>query len=251
MSRSIVTESSGMRVGLRALRVDALRGAAMVWMAAFHLSFDLSHFGLWPGQNFYFDVRWTGQRAAIVSLFLFCVGLGQALAAQRDQPAARFWRRQGQIAACALLVSMGSWLMFPGSFISFGVLHGMVVMLVLLRLLARLPDAALAALGLLALLAPALWQHPFFDTRWTDWIGLVTHKPRTEDFVPVLPWLGVMLWGLAAGRQLLHHRPGWLGAGLPGLLHPLAKLGQWPLSFYMLHQPVLIGLVLGWQWLTR
>ena len=27
--------------------IDALRGAAMVWMTVFHFGFDLAHFGLW------------------------------------------------------------------------------------------------------------------------------------------------------------------------------------------------------------
>ncbi len=37
-------------------RLDALRGAAIVWMALFHLAFDLNHFGwLNPKQNFYTD----------------------------------------------------------------------------------------------------------------------------------------------------------------------------------------------------
>ena len=31
---------------------------------------------------------------------------------------------------------------------------------------------------------------------------------------------------------------------------PLATLGRWPLSFYMLHQPVLIGAILAWVWLA-
>jgi peptidoglycan/LPS O-acetylase OafA/YrhL len=30
-------------------------------------------------------------------------------------------------------------------------------------------------------------------------------------------------------------------------LGPLATLGRWSLSFYMLHQPVLIGLLMLWQ----
>ena len=57
-------------------RLDALRGLAIVWMAAFHFAFDLNHFGwLQPRQNFYTDPLWTLQRSAIVSLFLFCAGL--------------------------------------------------------------------------------------------------------------------------------------------------------------------------------
>jgi peptidoglycan/LPS O-acetylase OafA/YrhL len=34
---------------------------------------------------------------------------------------------------------------------------------------------------------------------------------------------------------------------VPLPLRPLAALGRWSLSFYMLHQPVLIGLILGWR----
>lgn len=221
-------------------RLDALRGAAIVWMAAFHFAFDLNHFG-WIRQDFYGDPVWTWQRTAIVSLFLFCAGGGQALAVAAGQGAARFWRRWAQVAGCAVLVSLSSWFMFPGSWISFGVLHGIAVMLVLLRLgLARLPDAALLALAALAIAAPLLVQQPFFDTRWTNWLGLVTHKPVTEDYVPVLPWLGVMLLGFVVTRA----RPQLWQGGAPG---PLAVLGRWSLSFYMVHQPVLIGLLMAVQ----
>jgi len=228
---------------LRYSRLDALRGLAVVWMALFHFAFDLNQFK-WITQDFYRDPFWLHQRTLIVSLFLLCAGLGQALALHQDQPWPRFWRRWAQVAGCALLVSLGSALMFPRSFISFGVLHGMAVMLLLLRGLGpKLPLWACAALGLAAVLLPQLVQHPIFDTRWSNWLGLVTHKPVTEDFVPVLPWLGVMLWGYGLGRWLLAHRPAVLSGDLPAVLAPLATLGRWSLSFYMLHQPVLIALL--------
>ena len=224
-------------------RLDALRGAAIVWMAAFHLCFDLNHFGwLAPRQDFYGDPFWTIQRSAIVSLFLFCAGLSQAVAAQAGQDPARFWRRWAQVAGCAVLVSVGSMLMFPRSWISFGVLHGIAVMLVMLRLAAPL-GAGLWLLGALALVLPWLVQHPFFDSRWTNGIGLVTRKPVTEDYVPVLPWLAAVAWGYAAGQLVLRRAPQLLAGTLPQALRPLAALGRWPLTFYMLHQPVLIGLV--------
>ena len=100
-------------------------------------------------------------------------------------------------------------------------------------------------------LLPQFVQSSFFDSRWTNWVGLVTHKPVTEDYVPVLPWLGVMLWGLAAGQWLLARRPRWLGGGLPvrmnGLWAVLVWLGRHPLWVYMPHQPLLIGLLRAWR----
>jgi uncharacterized membrane protein len=63
--------------------------------------------------------------------------------------------------------------------------------------------------------------------------------------------LGVMLWGLALGQWLLVKRRGVIAGALPALLHPLAALGRWSLTFYMLHQPLLIGAILAWLAITR
>ncbi|TNF58335.1 MAG: DUF1624 domain-containing protein, partial [Burkholderiales bacterium] len=70
--------------------------------------------------------------------------------------------------------------------------------------------------------------------------------------VPLLPWLGVMWWGMAAGQRLLHHRPAWLqGPASPAgrSRRLLVTLGQWSLSYYLLHQPVLIGMLMAVVWL--
>jgi uncharacterized membrane protein len=224
-------------------RVDALRGAAIVWMAVFHFCFDLNYFGLLqPHQLFQRDPFWTTQRSGIVTMFLFCAGLGQALALHAGQGWPRFWKRWAQVVACAALVSAGSAMMFPRSWIHFGVLHGIAVMLVVCRLSAPL-RGWLWPLGALALVLPQVAPHAMFNAPWLDWTGLVTRKPVTEDYVPVLPWLGVMWWGLAAGQTLLRHRPAVMAGAVPAVLQPLALLGRWSLSFYMLHQPVFIGVL--------
>lgn len=222
----------------------------MVWMVVFHFCFDLNYFGLLvPRQNFYIDDFWTQQRTAIVSLFLFAAGVAQAAALQAGQGWPRFWRRWAQIAVCAVLVSAGSALMFPKSWISFGILHGIALMLIATRLASPL-RVWLWPLGLLLVWLPHAVQDPFFDTPWTNWVGLVTRKPVTEDYAPLLPWLGVMLWGLAAGQWLLAHRPQLLSGAVPRAARPLALLGRWSLSFYMLHQPVLIGGLWIWRQVT-
>jgi uncharacterized membrane protein len=238
---AVTTPSEAVAERPRFDRLDALRGLAIVWMAAFHFCFDLNYFGF-IHQNFHGDRLWTVQRACIVTLFMFCVGAGQAVASAQQQPLARFWRRWAQIAGCAVLVSLGSWLMFPNSFISFGVLHGIAVILIITRFTTSW-GAWRWPLGLVAILLPRLISHPFFDSRWTNGVGLVTHLPVTEDYAPVFPWLGIVWWGAAAAAWLLVHRAAVITGPLPRAARPLAVLGRWSLTFYMVHQPVLIGLL--------
>ncbi len=230
-------------------RLDALRSVAIVWMAIFHFSYDLNYFGF-IHQQFLADPKWTLQRTCIVTLFLLCAGAGQEIATRQGQPLARFWKRWAQIAGCALLVSVASWFMFPRSYISFGVLHGIAAMLLVVRFTASW-GAWRWPLGLVAILLPRLVQHAFFDTRATDWIGLVTHLPVTEDYVPVLPWLGVMWWGAAGTDGLIRRRRELLTGPLPRTLAPFAFLGRWSLTFYMTHQLVLLGSVGAVAWLLR
>jgi len=246
-------------------RLDVLRGLALVWMTAYHFSFDLNWFGL-IRQDFYNDPVWIAQRSAILSLFLISAGMGQGIAHAQGLRWPRFWWRWARIALAAVLVSIGSWLTFPKSWISFGVLHGMALMLPLTRGLlgtrmARRPWA-LALLGVLLIAAWPLgcaWLvqsgmpdlAAWLDSRWLYGIGWITHKPRTEDYVPLLPWWGVMLLGTALALRLLRgpYARALLTGPVPRPLRGLAVLGRWSLLYYLVHQPLLIGALEVWHWL--
>lgn len=240
--------------------IDALRGGAMVWMTLYHLAFDLNHFGFWR-QNFYTDPVWTIQRTLILSLFLFCAGMGQAIAVAQGQSWPRFWRRWLLVAGAALLVSTGSWLMYPQSFIYFGVLHGIALMLIVARLTARwgswlwaLGAVAIgvrfvAELGLNAVGSDAVVEA--LNGPMLNWMGLITRRPVTEDYVPLLPWLGVMWWGVAAGNWMSRSGAPHLRWRLPARFQPLALIGRWSLSYYLVHQPVLIGILTVVVWLGK
>jgi uncharacterized membrane protein len=230
-------------------RLDALRGVAIVWMTIYHFCFDLNHFG-WIKQNFYHDPVWTWQRSAIVSLFLLCAGAGQAVALHQGQTWQRFWKRWAQVTGCALLVSMGSYLMYPKTFIYFGVLHGIAVMLIIVRLTAHWgvwlwPLGALAVaskfIAASAISTPGNWQ--FLNEPGFNILGWVSKLPVTEDYVPIFPWLGVMWWGVASAQWLLANRVALMTENSVPQARWLAWLGTWSLSWYMLHQPVMIGVM--------
>ena len=224
---------------IRLSLLDSLRGFAMVWMTVYHLCFDLNYFG-WITQDFYNNPVWTWQRSAIVSLFLFCVGWSQALTSMASQSFG--WKRWLQIAACAALVSISSYVMYPKSFIYFGVLHGVCAMLLMLWVLRRLLNQPLhwVALGAVSMV---LFAYPPVILNAAPWnvLGLISQKPITEDYVPILPWFALVCWGYAFGGIVVEKK-GLNIAFNPLILKPLSGLGRYSLSYYMLHQPVLIGL---------
>jgi len=207
-------------------------------MIAYHFSFDLRLFGL-ARLDFEGDPFWLGARAVIVSTFLGLVGVSLVLARNAGVAAAQRWKRIATIAACALAVSVASWLAFPKSYIWFGILHCIAVASILAWPFTRHPRVALAC-GAAVIVAGLVVAHPAFDSRALAWIGFTTHKPVTEDYVPLFPWLGAALAGVAAGDALVRRSFAPL-AFLAKAPRVLGWLGRHSLAVYMVHQPLLIG----------
>ncbi len=220
--------------------VDALRGIAIVAMIAYHFCFDLRYFGI-TTSDFYRDPFWLHARTAILSSFLLLAGVSLALAEQAPRGTVRFWRHFARIAACALAVSLASYLLFPRSYIWFGVLHAIAVSLMLIRPFATRPALAFAA-GVAVIAAGIGWTSSHFDNRALGWVGFMPTKPVTEDYVPLFPWAGVMLIGVAAGHALIGNRFVAI-ASFARVPRAVQWLGRHSLFVYMVHQPLLIGLV--------
>ena len=224
----------------RVAAIDALRGLAIAAMIAYHFAFDLAFFRI-TGADFYRDPFWLHSRTAILSSFLLLAGLSLVLAERSGRGRARFWRHVAMIAACAIAVSAGSYLVFPRSYIWFGVLHAIALSLILVRPVAAYPRVALGA-GIVAVAIGNLWTSPSFDNRAWGWLGFATMKPVTEDYVPLFPWIGVVLIGIAAGHALVRHEFRAI-SGFGHLPSTFRWLGRHSLAVYMFHQPLLLGLI--------
>lgn len=228
---------------------DVLRGVAILAMVAFHLAFDLNYFGILKA-DFYSDNGLVATRNAIVAMFLLLVGISMTLALRNGIHWARYSKRLAALVLCALAVSLGSWLIFPQSWIFFGVLHFIAVASVIALAFRRFYRTNLF-IGLALILIGLTVTHPLFDSRGLSWIGLVTTKPITEDYVPLLPWLGVVLIGMFLGKlslrridfAILAERQPRTRGGIT-----LAWMGRHSLAIYLLHQPLLLAAI--WLVLT-
>jgi uncharacterized membrane protein len=84
------------------------------------------------------------------------------------------------------------------------------------------------------------------DFFWLIWLGLAPRDFASLDYVPLLPWFGVVLMGMAGGallyKDLVRRFP------LPDIsawppVRGLLFLGRNSLAIYILHQPLLLGLI--------
>lgn len=221
--------------------IDALRGVAIVLMVAFHFCFDMAYLGL-ATFDFYHDAFWLNARTFILGSFLLLVGVSLILANEKGVKPGRVLKRLGIIAGAALLVSLSTWVMFGERMVFFGVLHCIAAASVIGLLFLRAGWLNLL-FGVAFIGLAVSYQSPWFDVPGRRWIGLMTHKPLTEDYVPLLPWFGVVLVGMAFGPAL-RRLAGVLQQALDiGPVNMLAYAGRHSLIIYLLHQPLLLGML--------
>lgn len=228
----------------RVALVDAARGVAILAMVAYHVAWDLWYFGF-VGGDLTAEPGWIFFQRAIVTSFLLLVGIGLALGHADGIRWRPFWRRFAVLFGAAVLTSIGTYIAFPEYFVYFGVLHAIALFSLLGLAVLRWPWWLVALLGAaiiaLAVVVPAsamMMQRPL------SWIGFWSLPPPTTDIVPVFPWLGVVLLGIAL--TLLLRRTalwpmlsGWRLEGPVGRV--LRWLGRWSLVIYLVHQPLLFG----------
>jgi uncharacterized membrane protein len=228
----------------RIVALDLARTAALLGMAVFHFTWDLEFFGYIP-RGTTLDGGWAVFARLVASSFLFLVGVSLVLAHGNGIRWRGFLRRLAMVGGAALAITVATVLAMPEAFIFFGILHCITVASVLGLAFLRAPVWLTLAAAAASWVLPDLARAPLFDPRWLAWTGLAQTPPASFDPVPVLPWFAATLLGIAAARA--GEAAGlWtrLRTTAPG---PLLTAAAWPgrhsLAVYLLHQPVLLGLL--------
>lgn len=234
----------------RIVLIDTLRGVALIAMATYHFTWDLEFFGyLDPGtatQGFF-----KIYARLIASSFLFLAGVSLVLAHTPQIRWQSFAKRLGIVAGAALAISVATFVAFPGEWIYFGILHNIALSSLIGLAFLRLPPALTAAVAaMIAVLMlvdyvamPGTLDSALFDTRWLAWMGFAEAPPRSNDYVPLFPWVAALLAGVAATKFLMTRNVLPRIAKVQTRQNLLSKAGQHSLLIYLVHQPILIALV--------
>lgn len=226
--------------------VDLARGIALSAMFVFHFAYDLSYFGL-IDVDVPVEPGWRWFARLIAGSFLTLVGVSLVLATQHGLNRRSYLRRLAMVASAAALVTLGTYLAMPRSFIFFGILHHVALASILALPFLRLPVIAVAGVALIAFALPFLVAHPLLDEPLLAWLGFSRAPIATADFVPVFPWFGCVLGGIVLARLVLpaiqgSSVAGWRATALPARL--VVWGGRHSLLVYLVHQPVFIGLLM-------
>ncbi|WP_185982480.1 heparan-alpha-glucosaminide N-acetyltransferase [Aureimonas mangrovi] len=231
--------------------LDVARAVALLAMLVYHFTWDLEFFGYLPAGTV-FEGGWRIFARTIATSFLVLVGISLVLAHPggviRRRP---YLIRLAQVVAGATAVSAATYAFTPQSFVFFGILHQIAFASVVGLVFLRAPAAVTALAGLAVIALPIIYQTDVTNTRWLAWIGLSTSEPLSNDLVPVFPWTGVVLFGMAAGRlatnlNLWARLRTYNSNAVP--MRVMTKLGRHSLAFYLIHQPASLALVAAYAW---
>jgi uncharacterized membrane protein len=227
MSNNQYTESPSKIIN-RYPFIDQIRGFAVLLMIIFHFSFDLALFG-WVTIDFQKNLFWWVFPRVIVFLFLFSMGLSTPLSQREKINFKTLKKRLGKLILFAVIISIATYYMFPTRWIYFGTLHCIAIASIVILPFRNKPYLSLILGTAIILPSVILKQHiPWFE---------LPHK--SMDYIPLFPWIGIVMWGIFASHKRLHH----LKFKSNRFLSFLELQGKHAFNIYILHQPIMYSIL--------
>lgn len=213
----------------RIWELDLIRGIALVLMIYFHIVYDLKEIFHQPvsyqsGINYY-----VGKVSG--SLFIFAAGISSSLSKSNS-------KRALKLLAIALAITAATHLYDPQIGIKFGILHFLGLSILAAPLFLRLNKYFLLVLGMAVFVLSPYLSAVRVNNNLLFIFGLTTNSFVSSDFYPVIPWFGIFLFGLSAGKGLYSSRKSY--AALKQGKNILTLAGKHTLLIYLLHQPLIL-----------
>lgn len=216
----------------RLAEIDLLRGIAILLMIIFHTIFDLAYFYQWPID--YLDGFWYYQGKTSAILFMLVSGISCTLSHNS-------LRRGLQVLGIGLMITATTYVFSPTMYIQFGILHLLGIGMITSSYWKRYNSLALAIAGTVCIAIGQAAANLKITTPWLIPFGLTPPGFASFDYYPLFPWLGVILYGMAAGKFLYStKRAVWPTAIYYRPIRCLNWLGQHSLVIYLIHQPLIL-----------
>jgi uncharacterized membrane protein len=227
----------------RVVEVDSVRGIAIVMMLVYHTLFDLVFLGMIPSVLYLLPVVLFQRTIGV--LFVLTAGVALTLSESRNEEGyERHFLRALKLAAAAAAITIATWVVVPDSFITFGVIHMLALSTLIAPLFFKLGKWN-AILGLAIMVMGLLVVGTVVDMKFLFWLGFPYPSYTALDYYPMLPWFGVVLLGMGLGSAIFPDgKRRFVLPGLP-LMGQLAFLGRHSLKIYILHQPVILGILIA------
>ncbi len=223
----------------RIFEIDFARGSAIFMMIASNLITDLQYFYNYAAYQTFWQVFAT----IGASIFLLIVGISMNLSYAKDKNIWRFAKRGTFIFALGLLITFVTWIFVPLDYIRFGVLHLIGLSIIIGYPFLKLDKKFALFAGLGFVLAGFVIGTFIASTNALLFLGVTTSSFSSLDYFPIFPWFGLVLMGLFLGKWL--YPDGKSKFKLPEikLSKPVSWLGRHSLVIYLIHQPIIIGLL--------
>ena len=216
---------------MRIDELDSLRATALVMMLILNFVTDLNHFGIMNTETG--DQWWWLARIA-ASLFVGISGVSYFLAHRLEYDFTKTSGRTKRLIFWAFVITIITYIFEPSAYVRFGVLHLLALASIVAFPVARKPEFALG-IGLILLIIPLSSNSNLV------WLGLRETGFIAIDYFPLNPWLGIFFIGLALASRIYPE-----GKPLTEIQWPEKWLwfGRNTLTIYVIHQPILIGLLI-------
>lgn len=232
----------------RILEIDFFRTLALFLMILYHFIYDLDE---WTSIPIDVDsVIWfsIGKLAAL--LFIFLSGISSGLSKHPVQNGIRllFW---------GLVISLVTRIVMPGQYVRFGILHFLGTMMLIYPLLRKRSNTFLFILTISSVGLGFFFSTQILTNAGLLPFGLTYSGFTTIDYYPLFPYSAATFLGILFYRFRYIVNDSILYSQKINFLNDFPnasifeKLSRHSLMIYLIHQPVLLLFILGFQYILK
>ncbi|MBN7772622.1 DUF1624 domain-containing protein [Clostridium aminobutyricum] len=209
-------------------------------MVTFHVIFDLKEFagidinyqsGFW---------YWIGKISAL--MFLFVAGISSGFSKNNV-------KRGIKILLFAVTITFVTYIFFREQYIRFGILHLLGVSMILFPLLKRMNNVLLLISAAVIAFTAVLTKGTLADTSLLLPFGISYKGFVSLDYYPISPYLSVFIIGVLAYKMYYYKRESLFKFNYKN--EYISAISKNSLGIYLIHQPILVGGIFLFNFLSN